>query len=99
MAMLGRRIAPANLGAMAPVSLPGATPPIADAPGGFNLPELPTLKAPHSHNWIGILADALSGLAGGPGIYAPMAERRAQEQTAFDRGEEQWRSHRSIKLE
>lgn len=55
---------------------------------------LPTAQAREKPNWIGILADALSGLSGNGPIYAPMAERRRQEQTAFERGEQQYRTRR-----
>ncbi len=42
----------------------------------------------------GIFADALSGAAGQPGMFAATQERRRQEQTAFERGEQQYRRQR-----
>lgn len=42
----------------------------------------------------GIFADALSGAAGQPGMFAATQERRRQEQTAFERGEERYRRER-----
>lgn len=63
------------------------------------IPAPPTFAPPkEGHNWIGILADALSGLSGNGPIYAPMAERRRQEQTAFERGDEQYRTRRQDAL-
>ncbi len=44
---------------------------------------------------VGILADALSGAAGQPGQYAQRMERQRQEQTAFERGEEQYQRRRA----
>ena len=43
----------------------------------------------------GILGDALAGAAGQPGMFAATMERRRQEQTAFERGEEQYRRQRA----
>lgn len=66
---------------------------------GLSTPDLPTLQAPQpKHNWVGILADALSGLAGGPGIYAQRAFAEKQQQTAFERGEEQYQRRHSQEL-
>lgn len=59
---------------------------------------LPTFEKKPGVNWVGVLADALSGLSGNGPIYAPMAERRRQEQTAFERGEQQYRTRRQDAL-
>lgn len=42
----------------------------------------PAQPAKPKVNWAGVLADALSGLAGQGPIYAPIAERRRQEEAA-----------------
>ncbi len=46
-------------------------------------------------NWLGVLADALAGAAGRPGPYAQSMERQRQEQTAYERGEQQYRRQRA----
>lgn len=46
-------------------------------------------------NWLGVIADALSGAAGQPGQFAARQERQRAEQTAFERGEQQYRQHRA----
>lgn len=43
----------------------------------------------------GILADALQGAMGRQGSFAPMMERRRQEQTDFERGEQQYQRRRA----
>lgn len=98
MALLGKR--PFNPNAYVPpvdVAAPPVPAPMTNAIR--QLPSAPELKTPAKHNWIGILADALSGLAGGGPIYAPMAARRQDEQTAFERGEEQYQRRRKDNLE
>jgi hypothetical protein len=73
----------------------GANPAMPAAPNPIAPP--PTFAPPkEGHNWVGILADALAGLSGNAPIYAPMMERRRQEQTAFDRGEQQWQKHHQV---
>lgn len=97
MAMIGK---PYNPNAMVPPV--NVTAPPIPAQVSQAMPELgnlPTLQAPKPKiNWMGILADALSGLAGNGPIYAPMAARRQDEQTAFERGEEQYRRRRDDSL-
>jgi hypothetical protein len=94
--MIGRK--PFNPNAYVP-PVDVASPPIPAAMTN-SFAQLPTanVKAPAQHNWVGILADALSGLAGNGPIYAPMAARRQDEQTAFERGEETWKSHHAQEL-
>lgn len=46
----------------------------------------------------GILGDALAGAAGQPAQFAPMMERRRQEQTAFERGEQQYQRRRTDEI-
>lgn len=48
-----------------------------------------------SREWAGILADGLLGLAGRQGVYAPMMERRRQEQTALEAGEQRYQRQRA----
>lgn len=50
-------------------------------------------------NWAGVIADALSGLAGQPGQFAEMQARRKEDQTAYERGDEQWRRHHNIETQ
>lgn len=52
-------------------------------------------KAKPKINWGVIIADALSGLAGQQGHAAEGLMRRRDEQTALERGEEQYRSRRA----
>lgn len=95
MAMLGRK--PFNPNAyVPPVNI--ASSPIQPMGSGVDLPDVPAMNAPPKHNWVGILADALSGLAGNGPIYAPMAARRQDEQTAFERGEQTYQSHHAQEL-
>jgi hypothetical protein len=47
---------------------------------------------------MGIVADALSGLAGGPGIYAPRAFAEKQRQAEETYAENQWQSHHRQEL-
>ncbi len=49
-------------------------------------------------NWMGVLADALAGAAGQPGMYAQRMARERQEQTALERGEQQYRRQRADTL-
>jgi hypothetical protein len=96
MAMLGRKMFNPNTN-VPPVNVDAT--PYSPTTTLNDLAPVPQIAPPKpGHNWIGILADALSGLAGGPGIYAPMAERRAQEQSAFERGEQQYQTHHSQDL-
>ncbi len=64
-------------------ALPPATPPAAPKP---------------KVNWMGVLADALSGAAGQPGQYAQRMARERQEQSAFERGEQQYQRQRADAL-
>ena len=54
---------------------------------------LPTMTKKPGVNWLGVLADALAGAAGHPGPYGAQMAREREQQTAFDRGEEQWQKH------
>ncbi len=45
-------------------------------------------------NWLGVLADALSGAAGQPGMYAQRMQQERREQSALERGEEQYQRRR-----
>lgn len=104
MAMLGQRkpfnpnafVPPVNNSPL-PVSIPTSPMAPPSTLADTNAP-MPQVKGPPNHNWLGILADALSGLSGNGPIYAPMMERRRAEQTAFERGEEQWKSHHAAEL-
>jgi hypothetical protein len=93
MAMIGARPTP-SLGGV-PLSL-GVSPTTMLAAPPSAVPDMPTFAQPPKPktNWMGILADALSGLAGNGPIYAPIAERRREEQSAFERGEEMYQRRR-----
>lgn len=105
MAMLGRKpfnpnayVPPVNIAsspvqpmARAPAPSMMMSPELSSTLGG--LPQPSQLSSAPKHNWVGILADALSGLAGNGPVYAPLAARRQDEQTAFERGEETWQKH------
>lgn len=61
-------------------------------------PTAPDIALPAQHqgiNWLGVLADALSGAAGQPGMYAQRTERQRAEQTALERGDQVYRTHRA----
>jgi hypothetical protein len=91
MAMIGARPTP-SLGGAVPTSI-GVAPALLPADGGF--PQLPQLTAPKPKiNWLGVLADALSGAAGQPGMYAARLNQDRQEQSAFERGEEMYQRRR-----
>lgn len=45
-------------------------------------------------NWMGILADALAGAAGRPAMYAQQQYQQRAEQSALERGEEQYQRRR-----
>ena len=62
----------------------------------YQLP--PTAPAKPKINWMGVLADALSGAAGQPGQFAASMRQQQAEQTAFERGEQQYRTHRADSL-
>ncbi len=53
-----------------------------------------TAPAKPKVNWMGVLADALSGAAGRPGQYAASMQQQRQEQSAFERGEQQYQRRR-----
>lgn len=55
----------------------------------------PQAAKPQGHNWAAILADTLFGLAGRPGIYPAQMERQREEQSALERGDEQYRRQRA----
>lgn len=62
-------------------------PPIAQPPG-------PTAQPKSKINWMGVLADALAGAAGKPGMYAQQMYRQREEQSALERGEQQYQRRR-----
>jgi len=93
---------PSSLLAMLDQSVPNAGPMTLNVPK-FALPAPsagPGYDSPRKEAtpWLGILADTLSGAMGRPGQYAAMQNQRRQEQTAFERGEEQYRRQRTDAL-
>ena len=58
------------------------------------MPPASSPSSGHKVNWLGVLADALAGAAGMPGYFAESQQKKKDEQTAFDRGEQQYRIHR-----
>jgi len=64
-------------------SLPGIAP-----------PQSATAAAKPKINWMGVLADALSGAAGQPGQYAAGLRQERKEQSAYERGEQQYQRRR-----
>ncbi len=66
----------------------------------FALPPAPSPAAAGKPkvNWMGVLADALAGAAGQPGQYAQRMAREQQEQSAFERGEQQYQRQRADAL-
>ncbi len=54
----------------------------------------PPAPAKPKINWLGVLADALSGAAGQPGQYAASMREQRREQSALERGEEQYQRRR-----
>jgi len=79
-----------NVGPMS-LNVPNVTLPPRSAGPGYDKPSGWKLAA-------GILSDALSGAMGRPGQYAAMQNQQRQEQTAFERGEEQYRRQRTDAL-
>ncbi len=72
---------------------PSAAPPLMAPPPSMAPP--PKKKI----NWMGVLADALSGAAGQPGQYAASMRKQQAEQTDFERGERQYNSRRQSELD
>src|SRR5690242_21634220 len=58
------------------------------------VPNVPIAAPKPKINWAGIIADAIAGALGQPGQYAARVNRQQEEQTAFERGEEQYQRHR-----
>ncbi len=84
---------------MAPMSVD--TPQFALPPAAPVAPAMAPAMAPAGKpkiNWMGVLADALAGAAGQPGQYAQRMERQRQEQSAFERGEQQYQRQRADAL-
>jgi len=62
-------------------------------------PASPSAPAKQKINWMGVLADALSGAAGQPGQYAAGLRQERKEQSAYERGEQQYNSRRQSELD
>ena len=68
-------------------------------PLGAPLPPIaPPSPAKKKLNWGAIIADALSGLAGQQGQYPQRMAREREEQSAYERGEQQYQRRRADQL-
>ncbi len=70
--------------------------PMIERPTMLDAPPIAVPQAPAKPkiNWMGILADALSGAAGQPGQYAASMREQRREQSALERGEQQYQRRR-----